>query len=107
MTESGGIRKGDKLRIGFIGLGLMGKPMAVHLLEKGYSVCVFNRNNASVNELVARGASTAASPSRVAQESDLVIDLVTYDPDVEQDVLQDAAVIESAGKELLDVELTP
>jgi len=106
MTESGGIRKGDKPRIGFIGLGLMGKPMALHLLEKGYPVCVFNRNKAPVKELVARGAKAAESPSHVAQESDVVIDMVTDAPDVEQVLLQEDGVIESARKGLIVVDMS-
>src|SRR5947208_2531917 len=87
-------------------LGRMGTPMALHLLEKGYSVCVFNRNKASVNELVARGAKAAESPSRVAQESDVVIDMVTDAPDVEQVLLQEDGVIESARKGLIVVDMS-
>jgi len=51
-----------KLRIGFIGLGLMGKPMAGHLLKAGYLLTVYNRSHAAVDELVAQGAAAAGTP---------------------------------------------
>ena len=69
-------------RIGFIGLGLMGKPMARNLLKKGFSLTVHNRSQAPVDALVAEGAKAAATPAGVAGESDVVITMVPDSPDV-------------------------
>ena len=53
--------------IGFIGLGVMGKPMAKHLVAAGHRLTVHNRSRGAVDELVAAGATAAASPAEVAQ----------------------------------------
>jgi 2-hydroxy-3-oxopropionate reductase len=55
-------------RIGFIGLGIMGKPMARNLLKAGYRVTVHNRSRATVETVVADGATAASSPHEVAQQ---------------------------------------
>ncbi len=73
----------EHTRIGFIGLGLMGKPMAGHLIKAGYSVTVHNRSRAAVDELVALGAQAASSPQEVAQHGDVVITMLPDSPDVE------------------------
>src|SRR5512135_2980734 len=73
----------ETTRIGFIGLGLMGKPMAGHLIKAGYPVTVHNRSRAAVDECVASGAHAAASPQEVAQQSDIVITMLPDSPDVE------------------------
>ena len=70
-------------RIGFIGLGVMGKPMASHLLAKGYPLVVHSRSRGPVDALVAAGALAAASPVEVAQQSDVVITMLPDTPDVE------------------------
>jgi 2-hydroxy-3-oxopropionate reductase len=70
-------------QIGFIGLGVMGKPMAKHLIAKGHHVTVYNRSKGAVDELVAVGATAAKSPSDVAQQSTIVITMVPDTPDVE------------------------
>jgi 2-hydroxy-3-oxopropionate reductase len=69
-------------RIGFIGLGLMGKPMALNLLKKGFSLTVHSRSQAPVDALVAAGAAGAGSPAEVASASDVVITMVPDSPDV-------------------------
>jgi len=70
--------------IGFIGLGVMGKPMAKHLITKGHHVTVYNRSRPAVDELVAAGATAASSPADVARQSSIVITMVPDTPDVEQ-----------------------
>jgi 2-hydroxy-3-oxopropionate reductase len=72
-----------KMRVGFIGLGLMGKPMAGHILKAGYPLTVHNRSRAAVDELVTQGARAAASPRDVAVNSDVVITMLPDSPDVE------------------------
>ena len=68
--------------IGFIGLGVMGRPMAGHLLAKGHRLTVFNRSRPAVDELVSAGARAAASPADVARHSDIVITMLPDTPDV-------------------------
>ena len=69
--------------IGFIGLGAMGKPMAGHLVAKGYRVTVHSRSQGPVDELVAAGAHAAATPADVARQSDIVITMLPDTPDVD------------------------
>ncbi|MDQ6941774.1 MAG: 2-hydroxy-3-oxopropionate reductase [Candidatus Eremiobacteraeota bacterium] len=73
----------DKPAIGFIGLGIMGKPMARNLVGAGYRVIALNRSRGPVDELVALGAATAATPRDVAAQSDVVITMLPDSPDVE------------------------
>ena len=82
-------------RIGFIGLGIMGKPMARNLLKAGYSLTVHNRSQAAVDDLANEGAKPAASPQEVATNADIIVTIVTDTPDVEQVLLGDGGVIDS------------
>lgn len=85
-------------RIGFIGLGIMGKRMAMNLINAGYNITVFNRSQKSTSDLVALGAMNAENPKEVAKASDIIIDMVTDAPDVEQVILGKNAVIEGAKR---------
>jgi 2-hydroxy-3-oxopropionate reductase len=69
--------------IGFIGLGIMGKPMARHLLKAGYSLVLHNRSRAAVDELGKDGAHSAMNSREVAQRSDVIITMLPDSPDVE------------------------
>lgn len=75
---------GQNERIGFIGLGVMGRPMAGHLLARGYPLVVHSRSRGPVDALVAAGAREAHSPAEVARESDIIITMLPDTPDVEQ-----------------------
>jgi 2-hydroxy-3-oxopropionate reductase len=70
--------------IGFIGLGVMGKPMAKHLAAAGHRLVVHNRSRGAVDELVAAGATAAASPAEVAKASTIVITMLPDTADVER-----------------------
>src|SRR5689334_24446835 len=70
-------------RVGFIGLGVMGKPMAGHLLAKGYPLTVLSRSRGPVEALVSAGAREAATPADVARQSDVIITMLPDTPDVE------------------------
>jgi 2-hydroxy-3-oxopropionate reductase len=70
-------------QIGFIGLGLMGRPMATHLVSRGHRVTVHSRSRAPVDELVKAGAGAANTPVDVARQSDIVITMLPDTPDVE------------------------
>ena len=69
--------------VGFIGLGIMGKPMARNLLNAGYSLIVLNRSHPPMDELVAVGAQAGTSPQDVASRSDVIITMLPDSPDVE------------------------
>ena len=71
-------------RIGFIGLGIMGRPMARNLLSAGYGLTVWNRSQPGIDALVEAGADEAASARAVAERADVVITIVGDSPDVEQ-----------------------
>lgn len=69
--------------IGFIGLGIMGKPMARNLLKAGYPLIIHNRSRAAVDELSTEGAKAAATSREVAQQSEVLITMLPDSPDVE------------------------
>lgn len=69
--------------IGFIGLGLMGRPMALNLRKHGFDVVVHNRSRPAVDALVAAGAAAAASPAEVARAAQIIITILPDGPDVE------------------------
>jgi 2-hydroxy-3-oxopropionate reductase len=84
--------------IGFIGLGLMGKPMALNLRKKGYEVTVHNRSRPAVEALVAAGAASAGSPAEVARAARIVITMLPDGPDVEKVLEGDTGVFRSMQK---------
>ena len=69
--------------VGFIGLGVMGRPMAKHVLAGGHQLIVHSRSRQPVDELVAAGATAAASPADLARQCDIVITMLPDTPDVE------------------------
>src|SRR5438093_7000993 len=73
----------NKPIIGFIGLGIMGKPMARNLLKAGYSLIVHNRSRAAVDELSKEGAQTAANSQEITARNEVVITMLPDSPDVE------------------------
>lgn len=81
-------------RIGFIGLGVMGKPMAKNLINGGYELIVYNRSHAAVEELLALGARPADSPREVAEQADVVITMLPDSPQVEEVIAGPNGVIE-------------
>lgn len=94
----------EKRKIGFVGLGLMGHGMAKNIVEKGFPLTVIaHRNRAPVDDLVARGASEAASLVELAQASDIVLLCVTGSPEVEA-VVAGPDGLASAGKPLTIVD---
>ncbi len=71
------------LKVGYIGLGLMGKPIARNILRAGYPLVVHNRSQGSVNELVGEGAVPAENPAQVARQVDVIFTNLPDSPDVE------------------------
>ena len=92
--------------IGFIGLGIMGRPMAGHLLKAGHPLTVYNRTRSKTAELQAQGAVVADSPAEVAQRSEVVIIMVTDTPDVEQVVAGPRGVIEGVRRGSVVVDMS-
>ncbi|CAG0934066.1 2-hydroxy-3-oxopropionate reductase [Thermoflexales bacterium] len=95
-----------KMRVGFIGLGLMGKPMAGHLIKAGYPLTVHNRSRAAVNELVTLGAQAAASPRAVAMNSAVVITMLPDSPDVESVINGPDGILAGARPGLIHVDMS-
>lgn len=93
-------------RIGFIGLGVMGAPMAKNLLQAGFSLTVYNRSPQKVAELVAAGAKAAATPAEVAAESDIIVTILPDSPDVEQVYFGDNGVLSAARSGVLLIDMT-
>lgn len=93
-------------RIGFIGLGIMGKPMARNLIKEGYSLVVHNRSLGPVEVLASEGATPASSPKEVAEHSDLVITMLPDSPDVDQVVTGPAGVVEGVRPGMLFVDMS-
>jgi len=96
----------DRDRIGFIGLGIMGKPMAARLVRAGFPVVVHNRGPEAVEELTAEGAESASSPREVAERSDVVVTMLPDSPDVEAVVLGEDGVIAGAREGMLLVDMS-
>ena len=91
--------------VGFTGLGIMGRPMALNLLRAGYPLIVHNRTRAKEKDLVDEGAEAAATPQEVAERAGIVITMLPDSPDVEQVYLGEDGVIAGArrGQLLIDM----
>jgi 2-hydroxy-3-oxopropionate reductase len=92
--------------VGFIGLGIMGRPMARNLLKAGYPLVVHSRSPGPVDELVKAGAKAAASPRDVASQVDALITMLPNSPDVEAVALGKDGVIEGAKTGLLFLDMS-
>ncbi|MHC4149711.1 MAG: 2-hydroxy-3-oxopropionate reductase [Planctomycetota bacterium] len=92
-------------KIGFIGLGIMGKPMAMNLLKAGYQLTVYDIRPEPVKEVVAAGAAEGRCSEDVAKKSEVVITMLPNSPDVEQAVLAEHGVLNGAkpGTILIDM----
>ena len=93
-------------RIGYIGLGAMGKPMACNLLKAGFMVNVLTRTKSKVEDLIAQGAVWCDTPKAIAQSSDVVITNLPDTPDVEQVVAGKEGVFEGARPGMLIIDMS-
>ncbi len=94
----------DKLTVGYIGLGIMGKSIARNILKAGFPVIVHNRSLPAVEELVAEGAKRASSPAELAAQVDVIFTNLPDSPDVEMVVLGKQGIIEGAHADLIFVD---
>ncbi|GMU49869.1 MAG: 2-hydroxy-3-oxopropionate reductase [Candidatus Desulfobacillus denitrificans] len=97
------------MKLGFIGLGVMGRPMALHLLEAGHELSVYARRAEAAQPLVDAGAKACASPAEVAAASEVVLTMVTAGADVEQVALGEDGIVHGAkpGTVLVDMGTIP
>ena len=94
----------EKLRLGFIGLGIMGSGMAKNLLRAGFPLTVYNRTKSKAEALGNEGAAVVDTPAEVAQRSDVVFEIVTDAPDVEQVLFGKGGVVEGKHDGLIFVD---
>jgi 2-hydroxy-3-oxopropionate reductase len=94
------------MKIGFIGLGIMGKPMSKNLLKAGHTVVVCDVNRGAVEEVVAAGAQSAATPRDIAQQVELVITMLPNSPEVKQVVLGPDGILEGAKAGLVVADMS-
>ncbi len=96
----------QKPTVGFIGIGVMGRSMAGHLLDAGYSVHVYNRTQDKAQDLVDRGAQWQSSPGKVAAVADVIITIVGFPVDVESVYLGEDGVLAQARSGSLAIDMT-
>ncbi len=94
------------MKIGFIGLGIMGKPMAKNLLNAGHEVVAFSRGKKDVDELVACGASAGISAKDVAEECPLIITMLPNSPNVKDVICGENGVLEGAKEGLIIIDMS-
>jgi 2-hydroxy-3-oxopropionate reductase len=92
--------------IGFIGLGIMGKPMSKNLLKAGYPLVVHSRSRGPVDEVVKAGAKAATTPKEVAAQCDVLITMLPNSPDVEQVALGKDGIVDGAKPGLVFVDMS-
>jgi 2-hydroxy-3-oxopropionate reductase len=92
--------------IGFIGLGIMGKPMARNLMKAGYSLVVHNRSRAAVEELAKEGAKAADSPQAAAAQTEVVLTMLPDSPDVEVVYAGERGIFAGARKGMLLIDMS-
>ena len=94
------------MRVGFVGLGIMGRPMALNLLKAGHSLIVWARRAESMAPLLEAGARGASDPAGVAAQADVVFSMVADAPDVREVMLGPKGVVASVHPELIAVDMS-
>ena len=94
------------MKIGFIGLGIMGKPMAKNLIKAGHELTVFNRSRPAVDELVACGAKGAAAAAEVAKGAEVVMTMLPNSPHVKSVMLTDGKVADFMEKGAVFIDMS-
>ncbi len=96
----------EKLKIGWIGTGVMGNAMCGHLLAAGHELSVFNRTKSKTDNLVAKGAQWCDTPRQAAQNSAIIFSIVGFPPDVERVLLGKDGVLAGAASDAVIVDMT-
>ena len=93
-------------KVGFVGLGIMGRPMARNLVRVGYDLVVYNRSRGKVEELVAEGAEAAESPRETAESSDIVFTMLPGPPEIREVVAGENGLLQGAREGSLVVDMS-
>lgn len=96
----------DRKKVGFIGLGIMGRSMAGHILDGGHELHVYNRTKSKADELIGRGAIWHDTAGDAAAVSDIVITIVGYPKDVEETYLGPGGIVERANSGTILIDMT-
>jgi len=94
------------MKIGFIGLGIMGKPMSKNLLKAGYDLIVVDRNQSAVEEVIAAGAKSAPTAKAVAEQADIIITMLPNSPHVKEVVLGENGLLEGAKEGTVFIDMS-
>ena len=94
----------SQLKVAYIGMGAMGKPMAANILKAGFPVVVYNRTRAKADDLVQNGATWADSPAEAARQADIVFTNVSDSPDVLEMVFGPGGIVEGAHPGLIYID---
>jgi 2-hydroxy-3-oxopropionate reductase len=92
--------------VGFIGLGVMGRPMALNLLKRGFPLAVYSRSQGPVDVVVAAGASRAESPADVARQTTCIVTMLPDGPDVETVLMSDRGVLAGIRRQSVVVDMS-
>ncbi|MCY4527940.1 MAG: NAD(P)-dependent oxidoreductase [Chloroflexi bacterium] len=93
-------------KVGFIGLGLIGKPMCMNLVKKGFDVTCWNRTTSKMEDVVAAGAKPAESAKEAAEGNEFTITMVNDSPDVEEVILGPSGVMEGADEDSVVIDMS-
>ena len=93
-------------KIGFIGLGIMGEPMAKNLIKAGFDLIVYNRTKSKTDSLKQLGATVASSPTEIANNSKYIITMLTDSPDVEEVILGQSGVYEGVQNDSVVIDMS-
>ncbi len=96
----------SEIKLGFIGLGIMGRPMAINLLHAGYNVFIYGRREESMAPVTREGGERCAHPAQVATQADIVFTMVADTPDVQEVILGGNGVIEGVRDESIVVDMS-
>jgi 3-hydroxyisobutyrate dehydrogenase len=96
----------SKARIGWIGTGIMGAPMAMYLVDAGYNVSVYSRTKSKAEELIARGCTWYDTPAELAANCNIVFTIVGYPEDVEEVYFGETGVFQSLRKDSAVIDMT-
>lgn len=94
------------LKVGFIGLGIMGKPMSKNLIKAGYSLVVSDHNSQAVAEVMAAGAETATTAKAIAEQCDVIITMLPNSPHVKEVALGENGIIDGAKPGLVLIDMS-
>jgi len=100
------VLKKEKIIIGFIGIGVIGKSMAGHLIKVGYKVNIYNRTKAKAQELINNGAKWMDTVAEIANKSNVIITIVGYPKDVEEVYLGENGILNNAEKGTYLIDMT-